>query len=205
MKVLVFQRENGQHLAVPVAHALLGVIAILACIVLSVAGHVLQGFVALGAIWLITMWHFHTHKQELVTSAMNEYARKYGGLHDEYEGEYEDEYEGDDDEEFIAASQRASDDELEQEMLADGEVTEATDVPVEREIYEQFIPVLTEEVLHPTPAMYQEGYEDGYRDGRKRLDTLPFESDEDEMSDYDYGYRAGYGDGRGHKARQYFD
>lgn len=189
-KVLVFHRDNGQHLAIPVMHTTAAVLSLVVGIMAGVMFHWMFGLILTLAFWLVAYYDFKSQLPNLKAEASAEYSRKYGDADyvdedDLYDGEYVPEpiAEVRPAPEPVAAPERA--------------FYESLDVP------EEVSPVA--ELWKPVEFLtYEEGYDNGYRDGRKRYENI-YENTNVGEDTYEHGYCEGYADGRGHKARRYFD
>lgn len=185
-KVLVFHRDNGQHLAIPVMHTVAAVLALIVGIMAGSMLHWTIGLVATLTFWLVAWYDFKNKLPDLKAEAFTEYRRKYGDWLESNGVDVDNLYDGD----YVP------------EPIPEARPAPEPHVP-ERAFYESLD--RPEEVQVVPPLMtYENGYNDGYRDGRKRYENV-FENMEVGEDTYEHGYCEGYADGRGHKARRYFD
>lgn len=181
-KVLVFHREDGRHMAIPVYHSTLASAGIIAGAVVAAANPWLGvGVMALTS--LVAYRKFKKDLPDLMEAAQEEYARKYRS-----EDEDADEYEEDNLYDYDVPPMPE---------VQPAKVEVPVEQPPERAFYEAI-----DEVVVELPMTYEAGYDAGYRDGRKRYEEPSAEFTEDS---YEHGYFDGYQDGRGHKKRKYFE
>lgn len=186
MKMYVFHRANGNHIAIPMEYvgrslALLVLTVLVGVGVPGVAGPFLGLTVFLGLGGLLAA-AFNRDLPMMRAQAQAEYWLKYGDRspapgvtrEETWPGDYYD---------------------REEEELSAGEVDE--ELILGSHYTEEDVPTLTP--IDEDPFVI--GYNAGYKAGRKRLDIDTTHMG-DEVLD---GFIAGYKDGQGHKRRQYYE